>query len=271
MERARTIGIIGCGAIGSYLASFIDERIDARRARLKLVFDVDAAKARTLAERTRHARCARTLGDLMQRSDIIIEAASADALEEIVAKIPSRRKELIVLSAGGLLKRPHLLKKLKSRKVRVSIPSGAIAGIDGLLAASLDGIEYLSLTTRKPPASLQNAPYVQAKQISLEGIESEKTIFVGSPEEAVAGFPQNINVAATVYFASQAKEMIVRVIASAKVKNNVHEIEAHGAFGKIYARVENATFERNPKTSKLAALSAAQLLLKKFQPVCIGT
>ena len=52
----------------------------------------------------------------------------------------------------------------------------------------------------------------------------------------------------------------VRVVADPNTNKNTHHIEANGKFGKLTIIVENVPDPTNPKTSRLATLSAIQLL-----------
>ena len=74
-------------------------------------------------------------------------------------------------------------------------------------------------------------------------------------------FPKNINVSAALSLAGIGpKKTRVKIIASPKVKRNIHEIELLGNFGRIYTRCENVPSKENPKTSMLAAHSAVATL-----------
>ena len=55
-------------------------------------------------------------------------------------------------------------------------------------------------------------------------------------------------------------ETIVKVIANPNIDKNIHRIEAVGKFGKINTIVENTPDNINPKTSRLATLSAIETL-----------
>ena len=52
----------------------------------------------------------------------------------------------------------------------------------------------------------------------------------------------------------------VRVVADPNTNKNTHHIEANGKFGKLTITVENVPDPTNPKTSRLATLSAIELL-----------
>src|SRR5207244_6895638 len=81
------------------------------------------------------------------------------------------------------------------------VPSGALAGLDGIKSACVGQITHVTMTTRKPPNGLEGAPYLIQNQISLAGLTVEKEIFTGSAREACKGFPVNVNVSAAVSLA----------------------------------------------------------------------
>jgi len=62
----------------------------------------------------------------------------------------------------------------------------------------------------------------------------------------------------------------VRLIADPTISRNIHEIEVEGDFGVIRTVTENAPSD-NPKTSRLAALSAIALLKELVGGLRIGT
>ena len=133
---------------------------------------------------------------------------------------------------------------------------------------SLVDVKKLVLTTRKPPQGFEKSPYLTRKGIDLTKITKEKLLFEGSAQSAVKHFPKNINVAATLSLAVQLKHKLqVKIITSPRFKNNSHEIEMTGSFGRIVTKTENTPCPDNPKTSYLAVLSALQML-KQY---CLGT
>ena len=178
----------------------------------------------------------------------------------------------MILSSGGLLQHTGLLRRAAARKVPVYLPSGALVGLDGIKAASMGRLKSVTLTTRKPPSSFAGAPGVTRRKVRLSDIRTPRVLFQGSASRAVEDFPQNINVAATLALAGiGAKRTRVRIIADPAVRNNVHEIEAVGSFGRFAAVTENRPSPENPKTSQLAVLSAVATLNQILQPVKAGT
>ena len=93
----------------------------------------------------------------------------------------------------------------------------------------------------------------------------------GTAEEAIKGFPSNVNVSATLSMCGLgAKKTRVRIVTSPAYKSNSHEVEADGDFGHLKAVTENVPMPDNPKTSYLAALSAVATLKGIIEGSTIG-
>ena len=107
--------------------------------------------------------------------------------------------------------------------------------------------------------------------INLDDITKKTVIFKGSVKDAVRGFPQNINVAATLSLASDFKKLRIKIIVDPKTKTNTHEIKVAGESGKIKTKAENIPSLISPKTSYLAVLSAVATLKQIAENVRIGT
>ncbi|MDD5135955.1 MAG: DUF108 domain-containing protein, partial [Candidatus Omnitrophica bacterium] len=168
--------------------------------------------------------------------------------------------------------REELLKKAEKKGVRVYIPSGALCGIDGVKSASAGRIDSVTLTTRKPPRGLAGAPYLKENKIDLDKITGKTIVFEGSAEEAIKGFPQNVNVSAALGLAGiGAKKTRVRLVTSPDYTKNIHEVEIVGECGRIFTRTENVPSKANPKTSGLAVFSAISTLAGITRSVRIGT
>lgn len=268
----KKIGIAGCGAIGSEIARAVLKDL-ASSARLSALYDIDPLKARGLSERLkRTALCVPSLKSLINKSDIVVECASAQASLGIARLAIKSRRDCMLMSVGGLLEGEKILESARRAGVRLYIPSGAICGIDGLKAHSLAGLKKVLLTTRKPATALKNAPYVIANKIDLSRIKKETLIFSGKAKDAVRAFPQNINVAAVLSLAGMGKnKTMVRIIASPKANINSHEIEIASQAGETFIRCDNIPSPDNPKTSYLAVLSAISMLKQIFNSVKIGT
>ena len=176
------------------------------------------------------------------------------------------------MSVGGLLRDRTWQRLARRSRGKVYIPSGALAGLDGVKALAVGRIRRLALTTRKPPRALASAPYVRRRRLRLERLTRASVLFEGSPRAAVEAFPQNTNVAAALMLASGGSRARprIRVVADPAIRRNVHELEVEGDCGRIHCRIESRP-SANPKTSELAVRSAIATLGRIFDSVLVGT
>ena len=266
------VGILGCGAIGSRIAKSIKTQCNDH-AVVSALFDINPAKAQNLQKHIPQKNVVKkSYQELLANSDLVVEAVNAPDTHQLVRSALLAKKDVLVMSVGKFIEGESILKLAQKQGVRVIIPSGAIAGIDAIKAASLQRIDRITLTTRKPIYGFADNAYVQQRRINLSQIKKETILFDGNVREAVKCFPQNINVAATIALASNAKDkMRIRIATSPEFKVNSHEIEVVGEFGRLTTKTENVVCPDNPKTSYLAALSAVRTLKEYFQGVKIGT
>ncbi len=237
----RTVGIIGCGAIGTIIAKAVEQRIV--ECDKLILYDHNLEKAEKL-KRSIHfpIKAVNSLDEMIKLKPIvIIEAASQRAVKEYVDRILAEKIDLIVMSVGALL-------DLKAKSSKIHLPSGAIGGLDAISSARLAGIEEVVLISRKNPRALD-----------MDNKE-EKIVYEGSAEGAVRRFPREMNVAATLALTVDPSRVKVRVVSDPKVHRNVHEIEVRWKHGDMLLRFSNDPHPENPQTSALAAWSAIKLL-----------
>ena len=265
------VGLVGCGTIGSQLALAL-QRTYPHAARMTALHDLHHPNALRLQRRLRNHPPITSLPALIHRSDLVLEAASADAARRVVCQALRALRSVFVMSVGGLLSDTTWQRLAKRSRGKVYIPSGALAGLDGVKALAVGGIRRLLLTTRKPPRALSAAPYVRRKRLQLERLTRPSVIFEGSPRAAVVAFPQNTNVAAALTLASGSSERRarIRVVADPTIRVNIHELEVEGDCGRVRCTVESRP-SANPKTSELAVRSAIATLQRIFDSVSIGT
>ncbi len=270
MEK-KTIGIVGCGVIGSFLAKETEKKLSPRINGIVL-FDSDRTRSEGLAGSLKQSEIAESMKEVIDRSDLVVEAATGIAAREILRIALSEKKDVMVMSVGGLLGNVHFIDEFRVAGLSLILPSGAIAGIDGLKSFKIAGIQAVTLTTRKSPKSIAGAAYLSEKGIDVNAIKEETIVFDGNAKEAVEAFPKNINVSALLSIAGiGAQKTKVKIVVSPEYTKNTHEIEITGAPGKLTVKAENVPSPDNPKTSYLAALSAARALEGYFDSVRIGT
>jgi aspartate dehydrogenase len=181
---------------------------------------------------------------------------------------------MLIMSVGGLLGHEDWLRQAREKSCRIYVPSGAIAGLDGIKSASIGRIESALLTSRKPVAALKGSKYVIERNLPLDCFTENTLIFEGLAEEAARAFPATANVAASLRLAIDPATPVpvrVRVIAVPGGNENVHEIRVQGEFGRITVKIENVPSSGNPRTSQLAAFSAIATLKNLTRSLRVGT
>ncbi len=262
----KNVGLLGCGAIGTQLALAIDSG-NIANASLAGVFDIAINNAKSLKSKlTSNPELHRDFDRLINSSaDIIIEAASQQAVRDFGKPIIEANKDLMIMSVGALADTAFLAELLElaaatKGRSRIYVPTGAIAGIDAIRSVR-NILDSLTLTTTKSPKALTGAPFFEKSKISLDTITKVTAIYEGSATEAVKLFPANVNVAAVLSLAGiGADKTTVRIVVDPHATTNQHEIMATGSFGDIRITVNNVTTPGNPKTSFLAILSAIECL-----------
>ena len=261
----KRIGLLGCGAIGTELAVAIDS--GKVGGKLTHVFDFSRDSSSLLLSKLKNKPVITDNVGLLAASpvDIIVEAASQDAVRDNALSILQNRKDLMIMSAGALLDESvydTILEGCRDFNRRVYLPTGVIAGLDAVRAVR-DELESLMLVTTKNPRALKGAKFFEASKTDPDSIREATVVYDGTAEEAVNLFPSNINVAALLSLSGMGSlNTRVRIVADPATDKNTHEIEATGAFGRFSIRVENVPSQNNPKTSRLAILSAIECLRK---------
>lgn len=253
------LGILGCGAIGGAIARFAADEIQIDDV---VLYDQETDRADVLAEAT-GAQAAESVDAMVEASDLVVEAASQQAARDHLLPILEAGRSVVVLSMGALADdafRDRLEGAARAHAVKVYLPSGAVAAVDGLKAGALAGVKSVTLVTTKPPAGL--------------GVEVDRwtTLFDGSARDAVEKYPQNVNVAACLSIAGIGFDRTrVQVVADPMATRNSHKVILEGDFGRIRCEVENLPSPENPKTSWLASLSAMATLKRILEPIQVGT
>lgn len=276
-EKRLGVGIVGCGSIGTVLAHAIDKG-KAGHAQLIYLYDRTFAKCEKLASTLAdEPRCAKDFQELIDcdEVDLIIEAASQGAVRQYALRVLRAGKDLMIMSVGALVDdelTEEIRRLIRSTRRKVYLPSGAIAGLDGLKAAAIGRIDEVVLKTRKSPEGLKGAAYIEENKIDLTALEKPKVVYEGPAKEACRLFPKNVNVAAALSLAGIGSEKTrVQIIVDPSITENIHEIHVKGEFGKLTVRTENVVSPLNPKTSALAVLSAITTLKSLTENLQIGT
>jgi aspartate dehydrogenase len=268
------VAIIGCGFIGRTIAEAI--KAGTVDATLAIVFSLKKESAERVGVICDDVVIADSLQDILDsNADLVIEAASIDALKGYALDILESGKNLMAMSVGAFADTEFLQnieKAAKENGVKVYLPSGAVGGLDALKSATAAELSEVSIITTKPPKSLRENKYLEEKGIDVDKIKERQVLYEGNAVEAIEKFPQNVNVATTVGLAGLGPEKTrVTIICDPKIDKNVHEIHAKGDFGEFTFKTENLPSPKNPRTSYLAALSAITTLKRITSSIDIGT
>lgn len=267
------IGLLGAGGINTIVAQSI---ISGRLPGVTVL---------AVAGSTATSRSARHLATLLEAAAVapadlptagctwVIEAAGSNAVRAHAPIHWRARVNTILMSIGALIEPSVYSAWLDARAhgVRVVLPSGAIAGLDGVRAMSaVGGLRRVELITTKAPAGLRGAPYLRQHGIELPNNE-RTTVFDGTAREAVVGFPANVNVAIALSLAGMGPDATrVQVISDPHTTRTRHLVRAEGAAASIEVCIVAEPNPRNPRTSYLAGAAAVAALREVAESHAIG-
>lgn len=174
------LGFLGCGNISSVIVNYlIHSNLDIQP---KYFFDKFTDKSKSLSSLV-NGVVVKDFNRMLNKVDIVFEAASPSAIKEYGLNIVNSGKSLIIMSVGSLMDknfREDLIQVAEKKNVKIYVPSGAVIGLDGIKSASIGNLYSVSLITRKPPKALNQNENI------------EKVVFEGKASEAIKKFPLNM-------------------------------------------------------------------------------
>jgi aspartate dehydrogenase len=216
-----------------------------------------------------------TAGLVALRPELVIEAASHEAVREHVEALLDQRIGVMVLSGGALADdalRLRLEHAARTNNALLYVPSGGIGGLDAIRAAAASGIEEARITINKPPAAWKDIPYVERLGIDLDALTAPAILFEGSVREGAPHFPANVNISAALALAGAGFDRTrVTVVADPALRFNMHVIRVKARTGTIDLRFENTHSAESPKTTLLACFSVIAAARGLSTPVRYGT
>jgi aspartate dehydrogenase len=262
---ARRVGVIGHGAIGSVVARSLAEGFDPSLVLAGVVADLPGVPAEVAV---------RDVGELIERSDIVVEAASHGAVQAYGARVLEAGVDLLVVSVGALVDddlRQRLVAAAGDR-ARLLVSSGAIGGLDLLrAAAALGPLDAVTMTSTKPAANVI-APWMDDDLVAaLRQATGPVTAFEGSARDAARAFPASANVAATLGLSTLGLDAVrVRVLGDPAATTVRHVIEASGPTGRYEVGITNVPSPLNSKTSAVTPGAVLRALRDLGSRVVVG-
>ncbi len=263
LGKQTRVALIGCGAIAEEFVRCLEAAGEAARivCALEVPAQLDAARRRL------GGRFAVTddIDELLAcEASLVIECAGQGALKAHAQRVLASGRHCIAASTGAFADRAFVASLAQSvLPSRLWIPSGAIAGVDGLLAARTAGMDAVTYTSGKPPHAWDGTP----AEVMLQGEARKRRVefFEGSAREAARDYPQNANVGATIALASLGLDRTrVKLVSDPVLAGPLGTIDASGAFGVFHFDILAYASPTNPKTSAITAHSIALALHRGY-------
>jgi len=211
-------------------------------------------------------------GELAEVADVVVECAPAGVFPLIAEPALRAGRVLVAISVAALMENLHLVDVAKGSGGRILVPSGALLGLDAVRAAAEGEIRSVRMVTRKPPAGLAGAPYLETHGIGLDDLSEPLRVFSGTAREGAAGFPANLNVAAALGLAGIGLDRTeLEIWADPSVTRNCHRIVVEADSARFELHIENIPSDANPRTGRLVANSVVACLKRLVSPLVVGT
>lgn len=206
-----SVGIIGCGTIGRYLA----ERVEADPD-LTLAFVIEPDRQR--AEGFERFLVSSYAEAAEKPTDLVVEAANSAVARDAAPQV-LRFADLMVFSLSAFLEdvfREEVVALCLQHERRVYVPHGAILGIDGI-ADGRDVIDSVEITTVKQPKSYGRDDVLRTE------------VYSGPVRKACELYPRNVNVHAILALTGLGFDRTTsRIISDPAAPGNSHQITVKG-------------------------------------------
>lgn len=259
------VGVIGFGAIGRPV-------VDALRNGRVPGCTLSAILIRSGLPDDVAPLGASSVHDLIDRSDLVVEAAGQAALASLGPLVVESGTDLLALSVGALSDDRLYEKLTRDGGGRLLLSTGAVGGLDTLSAAMLAApLDFVSLVSRKR-SDLLVRPWMNAGLAeALERDDAEVEAFDGPAREAVKLFPESANIASTLALATVGFDrMRVTIIGVPRAAEVEHRVIASGRAGSYEFVFRNQAAGTNPRTSAITPFSVIRALRRMQARTVVG-
>lgn len=245
MSPGLRIAVLGHGAIGALVAGALDRR------------EVPGASLVGVVTRTGETG----FDEVLDRADVVVEAATQQALAARGPQVIAAGRRLLALSIGALAD-PELRRRLTRGPGRLYLSTGAIGGLEIIRALAAAGTPLAVRIETTKRASTLVQPWMSEKQIhALTSAAVPYEIMRGPVSEIVAAFPRSANVAATVAMAAGDWDLVeacVRADPAAAVTRHVVSVDS--PVGSYRFEFQSRPSVDNPATSEIVPYAVLRAL-----------
>ncbi|MCC6471971.1 MAG: aspartate dehydrogenase [Alphaproteobacteria bacterium] len=182
----KRVGLIGCGGIGRAVIEVLGREGAANGISLGAVLVRPQRVDETRAIVPKGVAVVSDAEALVAAApDVIGECAGHGGVREHGAQVLERGADLVVIAIGALADaalEQRLRKAAERSDARITLPAGAVGGLDVLAAARLAGLDRVTYTARKKPAAWKGTP--AEKAIDLDSVREATVFYRGKARQA---------------------------------------------------------------------------------------
>ena len=273
MQGAR-VAVAGLGAVGLPVArALASGSIDGLRLACVSASTEESGLSKLRSIGAADSVRVLAVGDLAAEADVVVEGLPPSRFLEVAEPTLRAGKTLVALSVTQLLRFPELEALARDHGGRIVVPTGALVGLDAVKAAAEGGhVRSVVMRTRKPPKSLENAPFVVERGLDLTALREPMRLYEGTVRDAAQLFPANVNVACALALAGVGPdETMYEIWADPAVERNTHTYSVVSDESNFDVSIAGVPSETNPATGALTPLSAVATLRGLVAPLRVGT
>mgnify|MGYP005838457715 CR=1 FL=1 len=256
MQYSKNVGLLGFGALGQIIGKEIYTN-GVKGARLSKIFDLSCKNIEAVLGVSAQKLWSKNLPDFLKDCDIIIEALPPDVAAHLIPECLKSGKTVIALSLSVLVTYEDLFKNIKDWPGRLIIPSGSIAGLDGIKAMRDHGITTSRIITTKSPRSFAKAKFISDQGLNLSNLTKPYKLYEGTVRKGAAFFPANVNVAVALAIAGTGVDKTcMEVWVDPDTNANTHKILVESKGSILEVKIQNKPDPDQPGSSVQAAYSA---------------
>ena len=258
------IALIGYGSVGRDVLQLLQPLIDYLNAE---VLVLRQRQAGTAPMATGVTQCADLAGLLARKPQLIIEAASQQAVLDYLPDCLRSGAMVVVSSVGAFTEHGFLQQCLAlsvEHQARIIVPSGAIGGLD--YVQSIRQAPDLQITYESWRPLKTWADRLEAIGVDPATVTEPYILFEGNAIEAAQKYPQNLNVAVTLALAGAGLDQTqVRILVDPSLERNQHRIQVRSQLGCMNTQITNFPSPTSPKASWVVAQSIASVVMREFE------